>query len=63
MGSTKGAIVDSDFYNNNRLFFLDDLTDNNIFYKIFNRCNIFYQVYSLSKGNLSLTQGSILEPD
>jgi hypothetical protein len=63
VGSLKGVVVDSDFYSNYRLFFFDDLTDGNIFFKIFNRCNLFYQVYSLSKGNLILNQGNALEPD
>lgn len=48
--TTKIPVVDNDFYTAARLFMLDDLTDSNLFYKIFNRTYLFFQIYSISRG-------------
>jgi len=54
LNSIKIGVVDQEFYNNYRLFIFDDLTDSNLFFKLFNRTNIFYQVYSISRGNTGI---------
>lgn len=61
--SNKLAVIDSDFYTNPRLFIFDDLTDNNLFYKILNRTNLIYQIYTISKGSYYSFQGALVEID
>lgn len=50
VASIKSGFLDTDFYLSPRCFIFDDLTDLNMAYKIYQRTNLFYIAYSISKG-------------
>ena len=56
--SLKTGFLDADFYSSPRIFFFDDLTDCNMAYKLYQRTNIFFIAYSLSKGVTSFYPSS-----
>lgn len=63
LGSTKTLILDQEFYSAPRYFIFDDLTDRNMAVKIFQRTNIFYMAYSISRGLTFFYPGPSIDSD
>lgn len=63
VSSLKTSFLDSDFYTSPRIFIFDDLTDYNMAYKLYQRTNLFFIAYSVSKGLTSFYPGSSVEAD
>lgn len=63
ISSIKQPISDQEFYSAPRYFIFDDVIDSSIGIKLFQRANIFFIAYSISRGATSLYPGVPLDAD
>lgn len=63
ISSIKTTVLDQEFYSAPRYFIFDDLTDQNMAVKIFQRTNIFYIAYSISRGMTIFYPGPPIDAD
>lgn len=63
LSTIKTQVLDQEFYSAPRYFIFDDLTDANMAIKIFQRTNIFYFAYSISRGLTIFYPGPPIDSD